>query len=149
MKRNIAKVSVMNIHGEEIIIQTKGFSDIRDLTTGVEEVVVRSKINSGIANIFVIGSTASVSTIEFEPALVEDMKDQLEKFASRTMRTRHSDTWGDDNGFSHIRATFMGPGITVPISNSRLILGMWQQIVIIDHDNRPRERKIFVQVMGE
>jgi secondary thiamine-phosphate synthase enzyme len=149
MKRNIAKVSVMNIHGEEIIIQTKGFSDIRDLTTGVEEVVVRSKINSGIANIFVIGSTASVSTIEFEPALVEDMKDQLEKFASRTMRTRHSDTWGDDNGFSHIRATFMGPGITVPISNSRLILGTWQQIVIIDHDNRPRERKIFVQVMGE
>ena len=139
----------MEIYGEEIVIPTKGFSDIRDITNSVGEVVVHSKIKNGLANIFVIGSTASVSTMEFEPALVEDMKDQLEKMASRTMPTRHGQTWGDDNGFSHIRATFMGPGITVPISNSRLILGTWQQIVIIDHDNRPRERKIFVQVMGE
>jgi thiamine phosphate synthase YjbQ (UPF0047 family) len=77
------------------------------------------------------------------------MTEQLEKFASRTMHSRHSQTWGDDNGFSHIRATFMGPGLTAPVSDSHVVLGTWQQIVVIDHDNRPRSRKIFVQVMGD
>jgi secondary thiamine-phosphate synthase enzyme len=96
-----------------------------------------------------VGSTASVTTIEHEPALVEDVKDQLEKFAPSTMNTRHSRTWGDDNGFSHIRATFMGPGLTAPVSQGSVILGTWQQIAVIDHDNRPRSRKIFVQVIGE
>ena len=96
-----------------------------------------------------MGSTASVTTIEYEPALIEDMKEQLEDFASKTMQSRHSQTWGDDNGFSHIRATFMGPGMTVPISGGTVVLGTWQQIVVIDHDNRPRSRKIFIQVMGE
>lgn len=137
------------IHGEELYIQTQGFSDIGDVTAKVQEIIARSGAREGIANIFVIGSTASISTIEFEPALVEDMKDKLEEFAPRTMKSRHSETWGDDNGFSHIRATFMGPGITVPFTKGTLILGTWQQIVVIDHDNRPRDRRIFVQVMGE
>ncbi|MCX6600789.1 MAG: secondary thiamine-phosphate synthase enzyme YjbQ [bacterium] len=137
------------VHGEQISLSTKGFSDIHDLTARVEQVVAKSGIQNGIVCVFAVGSTASVSTIEYEPALSEDFRDQLEKFAPHTMRTRHSETWGDDNGFSHIRATFMGPGVTVPVHDGDLVLGTWQQIVLIDHDNRPRTRKVFVQVLGE
>ena len=137
------------IHGKEIQINTRGYSDIHDVTREVQIIVDESGIRDGIVNIFAVGSTASVSTIEYEPALVEDMQDQLEEFASRTKPTRHSQTWGDDNGFSHLRATFMGPGMTAPISGGALVLGTWQQIVVIDHDNRPRQRRIFIQVMGE
>ncbi|RPH96423.1 YjbQ family protein [candidate division KSB1 bacterium] len=137
------------VHGEEIVISMKGFSDIHDITANVEEIVGRSGIRSGLVCVFAVGSTASVSTIEFEGALTEDFREQLEKLFPRTMRTRHSETWGDDNGFSHIRATLMGPQITVPLKDGQLVLGTWQQIVVIDHDNRPRTRKIFVQIMGE
>jgi len=137
------------VHGEQISLSTKGFSDIHDLTARVEQIVAKSGIHNGLVCVFVVGSTASVSTIEFEPALSEDFRDQLEKFAPHTMRTRHSETWGDDNGFSHIRATFMGPGLTVPVHDGAPVLGTWQQIVLIDHDNRPRSRKVFVQVIGE
>ncbi len=137
------------VFGKEITLETKGYSDIKDITGKVQEIVGKSKIKNGIAHVFAVGSTASVTTIEYEPALVDDMKDQLEEFASKTMQSRHSQTWGDDNGFSHIRATFMGPGMTVPVSGGAVVLGTWQQIVVIDHDNRPRSRKIFIQVMGE
>jgi len=137
------------VYGEYVSLQTRGFSDICEITNEISEIVINSKLKNGLVNIFVIGSTASVSTIEYEDALVEDFKDQLEKFAPSSMHSRHSQTWGDDNGFSHIRATFMGPGITVPFSNGKLVLGTWQQIVLIDHDNRLRKRKLFVQVMGE
>ena len=137
------------IFGEYISIQTKGYSDISNITNEVQDIIRKAKISNGLVNIFAVGSTASVTTIEYEPALVEDMQDHLEKFAPRTMHSRHSQTWGDDNGFSHIRATFMGPGLTAPVSDGNIVLGTWQQIVVIDHDNRPRSRKIFVQVMGE
>ena len=137
------------VFGEKITLKTKGFSDILNITESVQNLLSRSKIENGIVSVSTIGSTASITTIEYEPALVEDMKDLLEKFAPKTMRTRHSQTWGDDNGFSHLRASLMGPGITVPFSNGRLILGTWQQIVVIDHDNRPRNREVFVQVVGE
>lgn len=137
------------VFGEQFTIKTKGFSDIRDITGDVQDIVSKSRIKNGLVNVFAVGSTASVTTIEYEPALVEDMKEQLEKFASSTMQSRHSQTWGDDNGFSHIRATFMGPGMTAPVSSGSVVLGTWQQIVVIDHDNRPRSRKIFVQIIGE
>ncbi len=137
------------VFGKAITVSTQGFSDIRDITGEVEGIVFESKIKSGIVTVFVVGSTASVSTVEYEPALVEDVRERLEQIAPRTMRSRHSETWGDDNGFSHIRATIMGPGITVPFTDGKLELGTWQQIVVIDHDNRPRSRKVFVQVIGE
>jgi secondary thiamine-phosphate synthase enzyme len=137
------------IFGKTIILQTKGFSDIKDITGKVQAIVDQSGLKSGIATITAIGSTASVTTIEFEPALVQDMQEQLEKFASRHMHSHHSQTWGDDNGFSHIRASFMGPGITIPFTNGKLVLGTWQQIVVIDHDNTPRQRQVFVPVIGE
>ncbi|MEE8328732.1 MAG: secondary thiamine-phosphate synthase enzyme YjbQ [Thermodesulfovibrionia bacterium] len=137
------------VFGEYFSIHTAGYSDIKDITNEVQKIVLKSKMTNGLVSVFATGSTASITTIEYEPALVEDMKEQLEKFAPSTMHSRHSQTWGDDNGFSHIRATFMGPGLTVPVSDSTIVLGTWQQIVVIDHDNRPRSRKIFVQVMGE
>lgn len=137
------------VYGKEFTVSTKGFSQILDVTGNVKRVIQDSGMRDGLANVFVIGSTASISTIEFDPALVQDMADQLEGFAPKDMPTRHGQTWGDDNGFSHIRSTFMGPGITVPFSEGELILGTWQQIVVIDHDNRPRKRRIHVQVLGE
>ena len=137
------------VHGDDFTIQTKGFSEIKNITEEVQNIVHNSKIKNGLVNIFVIGSTASISTIEYEPALVEDMREQLEKLVPHTLPSRHSQTWGDDNGFSHIRATFMGPGMTAPVVEGAVLLGTWQQIVVIDHDNRLRSRKIFVQVMGE
>lgn len=137
------------VSGAQFSIQTKGFSDIRDITADVRDIIKKSGIKAGLVTVFAVGSTASITTIEHEPALVEDMRDKLEEFAPHTMHSRHSQTWGDDNGFSHIRATFMGPGLTVPVSDGAAVLGTWQQIAVIDHDNRPRSRKIFVQVMGE
>ena len=137
------------VFGREITIQTKGYSDIKNVTDKVNQIAIESKVADGVVNISVIGSTASVSTIEFEPALTADFKDQLERFIPRSLQTRHSETWGDDNGFSHIRATYMGPSITIPISRKKLVLGTWQQIIVIDHDNKPRSRRIFIQVIGE
>ncbi len=137
------------VFGRKIIIETKGFSDIKNITPLVVQVISESKLKDGLINIFAIGATASISTIEFEPELIEDVKQHLEEIASSKKHSRHSLAWGDDNGFSHIRATMMGPGITVPFSAGRMLLGTWQQIVVIDHDNRPRTREISVQIMGE
>lgn len=138
----------MKIETKDIYLDTKGFSDIHNLTQDVESVVRDSGIEEGFCHVFAVGSTASISTMEFEPALVIDVKEKLEDFASKTMKSRHSEAWGDDNGFSHIRATFMGPGITVPVRDRKCILGTWQQIVVLDHDNRPRKRHVVVQVVG-
>ena len=137
------------VHGKEISVRAEGFSDIRNLTEQVEEVIGESRVRNGLVGISVIGSTASITTIEFEPALVEDMKEKLEEIASRKMKSRHSETWGDDNGFSHLRASLMGPGICLPVRNGKLLVGTWQQVVLIDHDNAPRERRVYIQVVGE
>lgn len=137
------------VHGKKITCNTQGFSDMHNITSAVKDVILHSGIRNGIVTVSVIGSTASVSTVEFEDALVEDVREQLEKMVPHTQHSRHSQTWGDDNGFSHIRATLMGPGITVPVLDGAPVLGTWQQIVVIDHDNRSRKRELFVQVMGE
>lgn len=139
----------MDIVTKDIHLKTKGFSDIHNLTEQVRSAIRESKVQEGFCHIFAVGSTASISTMEFEPALVQDIKEKLEEFASKNMRSHHSETWGDDNGFSHIRATFMGPGITVPVRDGKPILGTWQQVVVLDHDNRPRERHVVIQVVGK
>lgn len=136
----------MFVVGKELHYHTKGFSDVVDITSDVNSVIA---IKNGIVCIAVIGSTASITTIEYEPALVADFKDKMEELAATDRPTRHGDTWGDDNGFSHLRASLMGPGITLPVQNGRVVLGTWQQIVLVDHDNRSRERKVFVQMVGE
>lgn len=137
------------IHGDYIQLSTRGFSEMHDLTPQVKEIVTASGYRRGLVNVFAVGSTASVTTIECEPALARDMEEALEKLWPRNMESHHSRTWGDDNGFSHLRASFMGPGLTVPLHEGQLVLGTWQQIVVLDHDNNPRQRKVFVQVMGE
>jgi len=137
------------IFGREIRLASRGFSQVHNITEQVTEVAAASGLRAGVVNVFAIGSTASITTIEFEPALVADMQEALEKLWPKDMPTRHGDTWGDDNGFSHLRASFMGPNITVPLHDGRLMLGTWQQIVCIDHDNTTRDRRIFVQVVGE
>jgi secondary thiamine-phosphate synthase enzyme len=137
------------VHGRELQLRTRGFSDIQEITEAVQAAVKESAISRGIVNVSVIGSTASVSTIEFESALVEDLKEQLERLVPHTLASRHSATWGDDNGFSHIRATLMGPSMTLPVAEGSVVLGTWQQIVVIDHDNRPRSRRVYIQVVGE
>lgn len=139
----------MDIISQEISIDAEGFSDIKNITEEVTKFANNSDFSEGIIHIFPIGSTASISTIEFEPALVQDMKDKLEEFAPHDQTTRHGETWGDDNGFSHMRATMMGPGITVPLKDGEPILGTWQQVVIINHDNKSRQRRIFLQVIGK
>lgn len=139
----------MDIFSKQISISSEGFSEITNITGEVEKVVRESGFQEGLIHIFPIGSTASISTIEFEPALVQDMKDKLEEFAPKDQQTRHGTTWGDDNGFSHMRATMMGPGITVPLYEGKPVLGTWQQVVILNHDNRKRERRIFLQVIGK
>ncbi len=140
---------MMDIFSKDISISSEGFSEIKNITSEIENVAAESGFKEGLIHIFPVGSTASVSTIEFEPALVEDMKDKLEEFAPKDQQTRHGDTWGDDNGFSHMRATMMGPGITVPLHQAKPVLGTWQQVVILNHDNRKRCRRIFLQVLGK
>lgn len=139
----------MDIITKDLHLNTQGFSDIHNLTPKVDSIVKETGFTDGFCHIFAVGSTASISTMEFEPALVKDIKEKLEDFASKNMKSHHSETWGDDNGFSHIRATFMGPGITVPIREGQCILGTWQQIVVLDHDNQARKRHVVVQVVGK
>jgi len=136
------------VHGRTITVSTAGFSDIINISGEVQSTVSASGINNGLVAVTVIGSTASVTTIEYEPALVQDMKEMLENMISKNARSRHSETWGDDNGFSHMRATLMGPGITLPVVDGKVLTGTWQQIVVIDHDNRQRKRDIRIQVSG-
>jgi secondary thiamine-phosphate synthase enzyme len=136
------------VHGRTIEVMTDGYSDIVNISSEVTAAVFDSGIREGLVAVTVIGSTASVTVIEFEPALVEDMRELLEKLVPSDGRSRHSETWGDDNGFSHMRATLMGPGITLPVVEGKVMTGTWQQIVVIDHDNRPRKRKVRIQVSG-
>lgn len=133
----------------KIQVHTQGFSDIIDLSVQVSNMLEQSKVKEGTAHLFVVGSTASLTTMEFEPALVRDVKEALERLFPSDAVSHHSQTWGDDNGFSHLRATMMGPSLCVPVENGSLLLGTWQQIVLIDHDNRARNREVIIQVIGD
>lgn len=139
----------MEIYSRKLEVPVEGYSGIENITDQVRDVATESGFREGMINIYSIGSTASISTIEFEPALVQDFKDKLEEFFPHDRGTRHGETWGDDNGFSHIRATMMGPGITVPLHEGSVVVGTWQQIIVINHDNRDRARPVFVQVIGQ
>jgi secondary thiamine-phosphate synthase enzyme len=137
------------IEKKTVVLETKAGTDIVDITPKVSEILRESKIKSGIACVFVPGSTASISTMEYEPNLVRDVKRALEKIAPENGDYEHHKTWGDDNGFSHVRACLMKPGISVPFENRKLMLGTWQNIIILDFDTKPREREIFLTVIGD
>ncbi len=132
-----------------IDINSKGFSDCIDITRKAESIVRESGIKDGLVSIFVTGSTASVTTIEYESGVVEDLKDAIERLIPSDTPYRHDKRWGDGNGFSHLRAALLKPGLTVPVIDGSLTLGAWQQIVLIDFDNRPRARRLVVQIVGD
>jgi len=120
-----------------------------DITSGVQDMLYASGLKDGIVTVFVPGSTASITTIEYEPGLLRDFPRAMEKLAPREAHYDHDARWGDGNGHSHVRASTIGPGLVVPFQNGRLMLGTWQQIVFVDFDNRPRARNVIVQAMGE
>ena len=139
----------MAVKTYHISLSTKGDGDIQDLTDSVASKLSETKMKDGIVTVFVPGSTASITTIEFEPGLKKDIPEVLNRLIPSGVRYHHDDTWGDGNGYAHVRAAFVGPGITVPFIGGRLSLGTWQQIVLLEFDNRSRRRDIVVQFIGE
>ncbi|MCZ6794950.1 MAG: secondary thiamine-phosphate synthase enzyme YjbQ [Planctomycetota bacterium] len=140
----------MSVETHRIETRTRGDNHVVDLTPQVLAALEGGKIQSGTVTVFVVGSTASISTTEYEPGLAShDLAAAYEKFAPRDGAYEHERTWHDDNGHSHVRATFTGPSVTVPLVDGRLTLGTWQQIVLLDFDTRERQREIIVQVVGE
>lgn len=140
----------MAAHSHRFDVQTQGDTQVLNLTDEVSRCVTRTPVRCGIATVFVVGSTAGITTTEFEPGLVDhDLKAVFEKIAPENGAYAHEQTWNDDNGHAHVRASLLGPSITVPIVDGRLVLGTWQQIVLIDFDTRPRTRTIIVQIIGE
>lgn len=134
---------------KKIQIKSKLENDIIDITDKVSQVVRESQIGSGAVIVFVVGSTAAITTIEYEPGLKKDFPEMLSRLAPREIEYAHDNTWHDGNGHSHIRASLIGPSLAIPILEGRLTLGTWQQIVLIEMDTRPRERTIILQVIGE
>lgn len=132
-----------------IQIRSKKENEIIDITDQVSKIVEKSKIESGAVIVFVVGSTAAITTIEYEPGLQKDFPEMLSRLAPKDVEYAHDNTWHDGNGHSHVRASLIGPSLAIPIIEGRLTLGTWQQIVLVEMDTRPRERKIILQVIGE
>jgi secondary thiamine-phosphate synthase enzyme len=139
----------MVVSRESFNISTRGNGHMLDVTSDVSEAVRRTGMSGGVVTVFIAGATASVTTIEYEPGLVEDMDELFESIAPSGREYHHNLRWHDGNGHAHVRAALLGPSLTVPFNNSRLELGIWQQIVIIDFDNKSRSREIVCQVTGE
>ena len=137
------------IRSKKIIEKTAGFCDIIDLTAKSLEHVKQTEIRRGLVSVFATGSTAAITTIEHESGLVQDLKELVEKLIPSNRRYHHDDRWGDDNGFSHLRASLFGPSVSIPVEDGRPLLGTWQQVILLDFDNRPRTREIIVHVVGE
>jgi secondary thiamine-phosphate synthase enzyme len=130
-------------------LATTGQGDAHDLTPVVSEFLRSAGIRRGLVTVFVVGSTAGVTTIEFEPGAVADLNGLFEQLAPRDADYRHHLRWGDDNGSSHLRAALLGPSVTIPFEGSEMLLGTWQQIIVLEFDTRRREREIVIQVVGE
>ena len=139
----------MAVITKQIQLSTRGDTDIIDITSQVSDHLGSSGLKHGIVTVFVPGSTAGITTIEYEPGLIKDLKRLFEEVASKKKEYNHNLRWHDGNGHSHVRAAFLGPSLCVPFSDKNLQLGTWQQIVLIDFDNRPRSRQLIVQIIGE
>jgi len=133
----------------DLELHTKGESDILNITEEIANEIESSKIRNGVVTIFVKGSTAALTTIEYEPGLKQDFPAFLERIAPRNIEYQHERTWHDGNGHSHVRASLIGPSLTVPIVDGRLTLGVWQQIVVLEFDTRSRVRTLVTMIMGE
>jgi secondary thiamine-phosphate synthase enzyme len=140
----------MDIHTVQIEFSTRGRTDIIDITPRVTEVLENSGFREGHVILFSIGSTSGISTIEYEPGLVQhDVSQMFENFAPYGIPYEHNQTWGDDNGAAHLRSTLMGSSLSIPFTNGKLMLGTWQQIAFFDFDTRPRSRKVVIQLIGK
>jgi secondary thiamine-phosphate synthase enzyme len=140
---------VITIRTKKITEKTAGYCDIIDITPKLRDEIKRENISKGVITAFVSGSTAALTTIEHEPGLIQDLKEFVERLIPSNRRYHHDDRWHDDNGFSHLRASLFGPSITIPVENGNPCLGTWQQVILLDFDNRPRTREIIVQLIGE
>ena len=134
---------------KKISLQTKGQCDIIDITPQVEQQVAKADINNGTATLFVAGSTAGISTIEFESGVLSDFQSMWERNIPQNIPYNHDRRWSDGNGYSHVRASLLGASLVIPFNDKKLTLGTWQQIVLVDFDNRPRSRQIILQIMGD
>ena len=132
-----------------VSVSTRGDADMIDLTDSVQGVVAEHGLREGSVLVFVSGATAALTTIEYEPGLIQDFPEFFERIAPRDHDYKHEQTWHDGNGHSHVRASLLGPSLTIPVSQGRMLLGTWQQILLVDFDNRPRDREIVVQLQGE
>lgn len=139
----------MRVVSERIGLETRGEVDILDITGEVQSIVKRSGAEKGIAVVFVPGSTAAVTTIEYEPGLLTDFPSTLERLAPKNASYEHEKRWHDGNGHSHVRASLLGPSLTIPIKDGKLTLGTWQQVVLVELDARSRSRELVVQILGE
>ncbi|MFC1594257.1 secondary thiamine-phosphate synthase enzyme YjbQ [Candidatus Omnitrophota bacterium] len=139
----------MNVISEYIHIATEGNTDIIDITPDVVQKLVATKLQEGTVNISIAGSTASITTCEYEPGVIADLKAMYEKLIPRNKQYQHDNAWGDGNGHAHLRAALTGPSTTISFTAGKLCLGTWQQIIVLDFDNRPRQRKIQLQFIGQ
>jgi secondary thiamine-phosphate synthase enzyme len=143
------EIRIMIVHNTTITLQTAGFADCIDVTADLERCLGDSGVENGLLTLMIAGSTAAVTTIEFESGAVSDLRKALERLAPVNGTYAHNLRWGDGNGFSHVRAALMKPSLTIPVIDGKLCLGTWQQVVALDFDNRPRKRSIIVQIIGE
>jgi secondary thiamine-phosphate synthase enzyme len=134
---------------EQISLESQGNCDIIDITPEVRQQLSKAKVSDGTVTLFISGSTAGLTTIEFEPGLIADFKKMWERTVPQDIPYQHDRAWGDGNGHSHVRASLLGASLVIPFSDRRLALGTWQQIVVVDFDNRARSRQIVVQITGE
>ena len=139
----------MKVVSETVSVRTSGEVDMVEITDKVQDLVDASKIKNGLATVFVVGSTGAVTTIEYEPGLLADFPAMLERVAPRSIVYEHEKRWHDGNGHSHVRASLLGPSVTIPVADSRLTLGTWQQLVFVELDTRSRSRELVVQILGE
>jgi secondary thiamine-phosphate synthase enzyme len=139
----------MTIEVHHISVNTTGKTDIIDLTPKVMETVAGSASLNGVVTLFIPGSTAALTTIEYETGVINDLKNAIERIAPEDLYYEHNERWGDGNGYAHVRAALIGPSLHIPVVEGQLTLGTWQQIVLLDFDNRPRKRQIILQVSGE
>ena len=139
----------MSVVTKQISLQTTGETDMIDITDQVVEALDAAGLRNGVVTIFISGATAAITTIEYEPGLLKDFPDMLERIAPKTIEYEHGRKWHDENGHSHVRASLLGPSLTIPFSNGKLFLGTWQQIVFVELDVHQRSRNLVLQIVGE
>jgi secondary thiamine-phosphate synthase enzyme len=149
VRQPVRATMVDMVHTARRSVRTRGQGDAHDLTPVVTEIVAEARVKNGLAAVSVVGSTAGITTIEYEPGAVWDLNNALEQLAPRDADYRHHLRWGDDNGSSHVRAALVGPSVALPIVAGELAIGTWQQITLVEFDTRPRQREVVVQVMGD